>query len=164
MSSIAGRSYLPFSAPYCASKHAFEAISDSLRIELAPWGIQVCLLEPGLIKTPIWDKASQSLRHYADTYPPEAKALYGKYLSFFESHIVACAEKAIEPSLISRSVLEILAAVKPKHRYLYGKDAKLRALLNLLPTVVLDRLILGYLSKAANAQAMPWKAFSLLKR
>lgn len=147
MSSIAGRSYLPFSSPYCASKHAFEAISDSLRIELLPWGIHVCLLEPGLIKTPIWDKASKALNHYVSSYPEEAQLLYGKYLSFFARHITSCAQKAIAPNIISQSILTILNSRKPKHRYLYGKDAKLRALLNLLPTSILDRLISGYLSK-----------------
>ena len=56
MGSIAGRSALPFLGPYAASKHALEAITDSLRLELAPWGIQVAIIEPGTIATPIWTK------------------------------------------------------------------------------------------------------------
>ncbi len=52
--SIAGKSALPFLGPYAASKHALEAVADSLRLELRPWGIHVAIVEPGSIKTPIW--------------------------------------------------------------------------------------------------------------
>jgi NAD(P)-dependent dehydrogenase (short-subunit alcohol dehydrogenase family) len=58
MGSIAGRSSLPFLAPYAASKHALEAVADALRIELGPWGIGVTIVEPGTIKTPIWARSA----------------------------------------------------------------------------------------------------------
>ncbi|HEY7923524.1 MAG TPA: SDR family oxidoreductase, partial [Vicinamibacteria bacterium] len=56
--SIAGRSALPFLGPYAASKHALEAIADSLRVELRPWGIHVAIVEPGSIRTPIWTRGA----------------------------------------------------------------------------------------------------------
>src|SRR5207253_8732343 len=49
--SIAGRSALPFLGAYAASKHALEAVADSLRLELAPWGMRVAIVEPGTIAT-----------------------------------------------------------------------------------------------------------------
>jgi NAD(P)-dependent dehydrogenase (short-subunit alcohol dehydrogenase family) len=57
--SIAGKSALPFLGPYAASKHALEAIADSLRVELQPFGVGVSIVEPGTIKTPIWTKSAE---------------------------------------------------------------------------------------------------------
>ena len=56
MSSIGGRNALPFVSPYNASKHAIEAIGDSLRQEMRPFGVEVSIIEPGSVATPIWDK------------------------------------------------------------------------------------------------------------
>jgi len=56
--SVGGRSALPFLGPYAASKHALEAIADSLRVELAPWGIGVSIVEPASVKTAIWTKGA----------------------------------------------------------------------------------------------------------
>ena len=58
MGSVGGRSALPFLGPYAASKHALEAIADSLRVELAPWGISVSIVEPASVKTAIWTKGA----------------------------------------------------------------------------------------------------------
>ena len=58
ISSVGGRMAMPFLGPYAASKHALEAISDSLRRELMIYGIDVISVQPGTIKTPIWDKAA----------------------------------------------------------------------------------------------------------
>jgi NAD(P)-dependent dehydrogenase (short-subunit alcohol dehydrogenase family) len=60
MGSIAGRASMPFMAPYAASKHALEAITDALRLELQPWGIRVALIAPGAIATPIWKNSERS--------------------------------------------------------------------------------------------------------
>jgi NAD(P)-dependent dehydrogenase (short-subunit alcohol dehydrogenase family) len=60
MGSIAGRSALPFLAPYAASKHALEAVADSLRLELKPFGIPVSIVEPGSIRTAIWSRSPTS--------------------------------------------------------------------------------------------------------
>src|SRR5438270_830943 len=56
-SSVGGRVSTPFIAPYAASKHALEAIGDSLRVELASSNVRVALVEPGSVATPIWDKS-----------------------------------------------------------------------------------------------------------
>src|SRR5690606_24268021 len=59
ISSMAGWVATPFYGPYAASKHALRAMSDSLRLELAPWGLDVVLIEPGAIDTPIWQKGAE---------------------------------------------------------------------------------------------------------
>ena len=64
--SVSGRSALPFMGPYAASKHALEAIADSLRVELGPWGIGVTIVEPGTIRTPMWARGGQRARALAE--------------------------------------------------------------------------------------------------
>jgi NAD(P)-dependent dehydrogenase (short-subunit alcohol dehydrogenase family) len=69
MGSIAGRSALPFLGAYAMSKFALEAMADSLRVELRPWGIHVVLVEPGTIATPIWTKPQPAV----ENLPPSSK-------------------------------------------------------------------------------------------
>src|SRR5215468_1069540 len=72
MSSVSGRLAVPFLAPYCASKFAVEAISDSLRRELYPFGVHVVVIQPAVVRTAIWDKAAkQDVERYRGTvYEP----------------------------------------------------------------------------------------------
>ena len=72
--SIAGKSALPFLGAYAMSKHALEAMADSLRVELAPDGIHVAIVEPGTIATPIWTKPQPLARRSCPTAPPSATA------------------------------------------------------------------------------------------
>src|SRR5581483_4207246 len=65
MGSIGGRSALPFIGAYAMSKFALEAFADALRVELAPWGIHVSIVEPGTIATSIWTKPQRSLEDSA---------------------------------------------------------------------------------------------------
>jgi NAD(P)-dependent dehydrogenase (short-subunit alcohol dehydrogenase family) len=76
--SISGRLALPFTGPYAASKHALEALTDALRIELMPWGIHVSILQPGAIATPIWETSIAAAEAVSDRYPPQAHDYYGK--------------------------------------------------------------------------------------
>ncbi len=77
MSSMGGKISQPFMAPYCGSKHALEAFTDSLREELAPWDIHVAAVEPGVIATPIWEKAQREAGAARDAAPEHIEALYG---------------------------------------------------------------------------------------
>ncbi len=63
ISSVAGKNGNPLTAPYCASKHAVEGLSESLRRELMLFGIDVIIVAPGPVKTPIWSKGQQRPRH-----------------------------------------------------------------------------------------------------
>ncbi len=69
MSSVGGKNAIPLLGPYGASKHALEAIGDSLRQEMEPFGVEVALVEPGSVATPIWDKglegAERRVRRWA---------------------------------------------------------------------------------------------------
>jgi NAD(P)-dependent dehydrogenase (short-subunit alcohol dehydrogenase family) len=78
VTSIGGVVATPFFGPYAASKYALEAVSDSLRVELRPWGIDTIVIEPGSIDTEIWTSGLGQFERTEARMPPEAGTLYGK--------------------------------------------------------------------------------------
>ena len=142
MGSVAGRSALPFLGAYAMSKFALEAMADALRIELAPWGIQVVVVQPATIATPMWSKPQRGL----DTMPPEAAERYGARLArFAELAASRSATKAQPVESVARAVEHALTAAKPKTRYLVGPDAKMRARVQRLPDRWRDRVLTRFL-------------------
>ena len=143
MSSISGRIAMPFFGPYSASKFALEALSDSLRRELYPWGIDVISIQPGAIDTPIWDKGLSAGEKVAASLPEEGKQLYGPLLDNLRETVLDTANKGIPPQEVANAVTHALSAKRPKTRYVIGKDAKLAAfVVKLLPDRWRDRLII----------------------
>jgi len=141
MSSISGLVATPFLGPYAASKFALEALSDALRRELSPWGIHVALVEPGRIKTPIWEKSLRAADQIAAQLPPGAIRKYG--VAMDENRRRAGKKtKGAPVEAVARAVVHALTAERPKIRYLVGVDARLGALLaRWLPARILDWLI-----------------------
>jgi NAD(P)-dependent dehydrogenase (short-subunit alcohol dehydrogenase family) len=145
--SIAGRSALPFLGPYAASKHAIEAIGDALRVEVAPWGIHVSIVEPGTIATPIWNKGAAIADGIQSRVPEETLALYRDRVDAFRRAAAAAGRRGIEPDRVAELVEQALTAERPKTRYLVGRDAKLRALFERLPDRARDRVYARVLLK-----------------
>lgn len=141
ISSIAGRSSMPFTAPYCASKHAVEALSDSLRLELRPWGIKTILIEPGAIDTPIWEKAAGMRKQMDGESNREVMELYGSYLRKFYEVIENAAHRAAPVERVVDAVWHALTSDPPRERYVVGTDARMRLVLNLFPTRIQDWVI-----------------------
>ncbi|HEX7049487.1 MAG TPA: SDR family oxidoreductase [Longimicrobiales bacterium] len=139
--SIAGVSALPFVGAYAASKHAVEALTDALRIELLPWGMQVAVIEPGGIATPIWETSIETAERLARDYPPEAEAYYGTAMEAVRRAAEHAAQHGGSPDSVARAVEHALTAARPRTRYLVGADARLRAALRFLPDRLRDRLI-----------------------
>ena len=135
--SIAGRSALPFLGAYAMSKHALEAMADSLRVELAPDGIHVSIVEPGTIATPIWTKP----RPLLDELPAESTERYGARMASFRSVAAKRSAKAAPPESVVRAVEHALTADRPKARYLVGRDARIRATIERLPDRLRDRIV-----------------------
>jgi NAD(P)-dependent dehydrogenase (short-subunit alcohol dehydrogenase family) len=136
-SSIGGRVAMAFTAPYGASKHAIEAFADALRVELRSSGIQVALIEPGSVATPIWDKS----RTEADrvTIPPELTAQYGNIPAAMDRVLQATASRGISPDVVAVTIEAALKARRMRARYLVGRDAKaMLALKRLLPDRAFD--------------------------
>ena len=140
--SIAGRSALPFAGPYSASKFALEGITDSLRMELKQWGILVSIVEPGGIRTPIWEKSLGETTETLSQAPPELLELYRPMIEKMRAAAALAAKQANPVEDVVKAVEHALTAPKPKTRYLVGRDARLRARLNAFPDRVIDSLIL----------------------
>ena len=140
MGSIAGRSALPFLGAYASSKHALEAIADSLRVELEPFGVGVTIVEPGTILTPIWTKSAAVADAMAERMPPELGQLYGERIAVFRRLAAKRGAGGASADAVARVVEEALTADRPVTRKLVGRDAKLRAGFERLPDRVRDRL------------------------
>jgi NAD(P)-dependent dehydrogenase (short-subunit alcohol dehydrogenase family) len=141
LSSIGGRIAFPFGGPYHASKFATEAIGDVFRQELRPWGIEVAIIEPGSIDTPIWGRG-QDKAEEIEAKSPQTSLLYGAALEKFKKVIQDTAERGIPPEKVAKAIAHALESSRPKARYLVGLDAKLQARLKpLVPTTVLDRIV-----------------------
>lgn len=142
MGSIAGRGTIPLLGPYSASKYALEALTDALRMELQPWGIEVSIVEPGAIATPIWGKSGKTAADLEASASEEAKALYGEMVVRIREAVAQSAERAISPEAVVQAVHHALTAPRPHTRYLVGTDAKLRAwMVKWLPDRLQDRML-----------------------
>jgi NAD(P)-dependent dehydrogenase (short-subunit alcohol dehydrogenase family) len=134
VSSIYGLTTTPFSGWYQASKHALEAASDALRVEVARDGIKVILIEPGGVKTNIWEEMKADLARRAGSgYETEYRrvlTLLAPYRAFMT-----------EPETVARVIGKALTARSPQARYLVGRDAQsVAATQSLIPTALRDRI------------------------
>jgi len=142
VSSIGGRMALPFGAPYHAAKFGVEAVADCLRQELAPWKIDVSVIEPGSIDTPIWERGEQIADEVAARAPAAQVELYGKTIERFRAAVRRTAERGIAPDKVADAVTHALTARRPRTRYVVGADARGQALLKrLLPDRALDTVV-----------------------
>lgn len=146
--SISGRIGSPFIGPYAASKHAVEALTDALRQELLPEGIQVAVIEPGQVRTPIWDKGVELSESIVERIPPEGMDRYESRLAAFRFLLEQAPRHAMEAREVAQAVRHALFAPEPKTRYVLGRDAKVRLLLSrLLPNRVMDAMVARFFSK-----------------
>jgi NAD(P)-dependent dehydrogenase (short-subunit alcohol dehydrogenase family) len=141
MGSIGGRSALPFLGAYAMSKFALEAFADSLRLELAPWGLHVSIVEPGTIATPMWTKPQRSV----EEFPAEAAERYGERIAKFRSLAASRSSKGVPASEVAKAVEHALTAPRPKTRYVVGPDAKRRGRVQKLPDRLRDRVLTKFL-------------------
>jgi NAD(P)-dependent dehydrogenase (short-subunit alcohol dehydrogenase family) len=135
ISSVGGKIASPFIGAYAGTKHAVEGISDSLRRELMPYGIDVVVIEPGAVRTEIWDKGAAGAERYADTD-------YADSISRFGEYAVGLAKNGYSPEEFGRFVREVFEKRRPRTRYAISprKFANF-TVPRLLPDRWLDRLI-----------------------
>ncbi|HEV3122966.1 MAG TPA: SDR family NAD(P)-dependent oxidoreductase [Candidatus Dormibacteraeota bacterium] len=139
--SIGGRTPVPFTAAYAASKAAVAAVCDCLRLELRPWRIRVALVEPGSVATPIWEKGLSEFDEKAAAYPADAIELYGAAMTPMRKATERAARSGIAPARVARVVEHALTSSRPRTRYLVGRDARMQAVARRLPDRARDRLI-----------------------
>ncbi|MGO9487709.1 MAG: SDR family oxidoreductase [Solirubrobacteraceae bacterium] len=139
VSSIGGLVAMAYNGPYAASKFAIEAIGDALRVELASSGVQVGLIEPGSVATPIWDKSRGEAQRLS--VPPELAPYYGHVGAAVDRTLQSTAARGIAPDVVAETVQGALEAKRMRARYLIGRDARAMLLARrLLPDLVFDRL------------------------
>lgn len=136
ISSVSGKVVYPFMGPYAASKHALEAISDALRRELLIFGIDVIVIGPGSVQTPIWDKAQElDTEPYRDT--PYAGMMEGMKQLFIRQ-----GQSGIPVEKVSQVIFEALTKEKPKTRYAIARKLLSGWLLpRYLPARMFDNII-----------------------
>ncbi|MDP9226546.1 MAG: SDR family oxidoreductase [Actinomycetota bacterium] len=142
MGSVGGRApSLPFLGPYIASKYAIEAIPESLRLELLSAGIKVSIVEPGTIKTPLWEKGYADVDRIAEWLTPEGRQRYLEPMKRFAEFARKAERRGTPPEKVALKVEHALTSSHPKIHYLVG-DAWTRAWVEAnLPKPVRDRLL-----------------------
>jgi NAD(P)-dependent dehydrogenase (short-subunit alcohol dehydrogenase family) len=141
ISSVGGRVAVPMLSPYNASKFAIEGLSDSLRRELRPLGVDVAVVEPGAIATEIWRKGTATADELLAS-APEAEAVYGRTIAAIRAQAGDATQRAIPPEEVAKAVAHALTAPKPRTRYVVGRDAKQRIRASsLLPDRTFDALV-----------------------
>ncbi|MGD9737820.1 MAG: SDR family NAD(P)-dependent oxidoreductase [Bauldia sp.] len=135
VSSVAGRTAMPFLGAYSAAKFGLEALSDSLRRELVGSGVDVIVLQPGGIATPIWSKAAdRDATIYDDTS-------YADPLQAFREVALGAGAAGLPAQHVGKLVLAILSARRPRVRYLLSRAPFTERMMRLVPPRLLDRII-----------------------
>jgi NAD(P)-dependent dehydrogenase (short-subunit alcohol dehydrogenase family) len=154
VSSVLGRFSLPGTGVYSAAKYALEAVSDALRVELAPFGVDVVVVEPSVVDTPLYDRAATTAVGYAEELAPYSGLL---------PHGVAFSDKLTRTATSAEHLAETIAAAatdtRPKARYVPGARNRLNVrLLTTLPTGIADRIKAGLMDLDAAAASQSSEA------
>lgn len=135
ISSVGGKNGSPFMAPYNASKFAVEGLSESLRRELLLFGIDVIVVAPGAVATPIWGKAKpEDIEPYRDTafYPALQKV---------HAFMTASGAAGLPPEAIGEAVAKALTTPRPKVRYTVAPNPVTTFMMAHLPRRMVDNMI-----------------------
>jgi NAD(P)-dependent dehydrogenase (short-subunit alcohol dehydrogenase family) len=135
MSSVGGRNGSPFLGPYNASKFGLEGLAESLRRELMIFGIDVVVIAPGAVVTPIWDKAE------ALDERPYASTPYAEALAAVKTFAIEQGRHGFPPETVGRVVHKALTVSRPRWRYTVTPDPFMFRLAMALPKRLLDRIV-----------------------
>jgi NAD(P)-dependent dehydrogenase (short-subunit alcohol dehydrogenase family) len=135
MSSVSGKAGAPFLGPYAASKHALEGYSESLRRELMIYGIDVIIIGPGAIATPIWGKGEgEDFSRYAGTP-------YESAIARLRTHLARAGETGLPAEDVAALVWKALTLAQPRTRYALSRRRLSYLLPAMLPKRFVDRAI-----------------------
>jgi NAD(P)-dependent dehydrogenase (short-subunit alcohol dehydrogenase family) len=135
ISSVGGKNAWPFNGAYSASKFALEGLSESLRRELMIFGIDVIIVAPGSVATPIWDKADSV------DVTPFANSPYAPALERMKRAMVSMGKAGLPPERIGEAVKTALTAVRPKTRYTVTPNPIQNLVVTTLPKRMVDRMV-----------------------
>ena len=137
ISSVSGLFASPFTGAYSISKYALESMNDVYRREFLPFGVDVIAIEPGPIKTPIWQKVKEV--DLAERFP---NTDYDEMLPMANEIIAAAEKSALPPERISELIFKIFTVKKPKTRYMvHSNKIGFNLMRKLIPTRIIDKII-----------------------
>jgi NAD(P)-dependent dehydrogenase (short-subunit alcohol dehydrogenase family) len=128
ITSIGGLMAFPMFGAYNAAKFGLEAVGDVFRQELRPWGIDVAVVEPGSIATPIWERGEAEVDAIAGRARDGHADLYGEAIEAYREVARKTAERGIPPEKVATKIERALSERRPRARYLVGADARGQAL------------------------------------
>src|SRR5471032_2494433 len=144
ISSVAGKSGNPLMSAYSASKHAIEGLSEALRREMMLFGIDVIIVAPGAVKTPIWSKADEV------DISPYRNSPFFPALGRIRQFMMHLGEIGLAPEKIAQAIVDALTLGNPKVRYSITPDPMRHWVTAILPKRMVDKIIakrLGLLPK-----------------
>lgn len=142
ISSVGGKVAMPAYGPYAATKFALEAVSDSLRRELAPLGVGVVVVEPGAVRTEMLDRAMATAGELMSAMPPDQTQRYGGLVHAVNAQALASIKSGLPAEAAAAVVANAITVRRPRTRYTVGRDAAwITRLARVLPDRTLDRVI-----------------------
>ena len=135
ISSVAGKNGNPLTPAYSASKHAIEGLSESLRREMMLFGIDVIIVAPGAVKTPIWSKAEEV------DFSSYKNSPFFPALERIRKFMLQLGENGLPPETIAERIFEALTSRSPKVRYQITPDPMRHLITGFLPKRTVDRII-----------------------
>lgn len=139
--SVAGRITVPFAGPQAAAKHALVALTEALRLELAPWNIRVVLIEPASVHTDAIDKFERDSKTALLDFGATGRALYGQAFQNMTERGLEQERHGSHPDEIAAVVARAVNSKRPRPRYLAGKHARTLMTIAKLPSGFRRRIL-----------------------
>jgi NAD(P)-dependent dehydrogenase (short-subunit alcohol dehydrogenase family) len=141
ISSVGGRIAMATYGPYAGTKFALEAVSDSLRREVAPSGVGVVVVEPGAIRTEMPGRAIRTAHELASNMTLEQRERYGALVQAIIAQTASHTDSGLPADAAAKVIAKAITARKPRTRYTVGREAALLNLVRMLPDRTLDRVL-----------------------
>jgi len=142
ISSVMGLLTTPGTGAYSASKYAIESLGDALRMELRPWRIPVSLIEPGAIRTDMWEEVLDDYDRMTKKLTENNRELYASHLAGTRKALGRMQKLAADPKRVTKAVDHALTSRRPKRRYILDMFSRAqKAMVAITPTAINDAVL-----------------------
>jgi NAD(P)-dependent dehydrogenase (short-subunit alcohol dehydrogenase family) len=156
ISSVGGKIAMATYGPYAGTKFALEAVSDSLRREIAPFGVQVVVVEPGAVRTEMPGRAISTAHELASTMTPEQNQRYAGLVHAITAQAASHTNSGLPADAAAKVIAKAVTARKPRTRYTIGRDAALiTRVTRILPDRTTDRVLAAALRPHFPKESKP---------